>query len=200
MRLISGVIAWPFDSAATALPWKQSPPSTTSVCSGFCFSQGVDHRAQRGEPAASFESRPAVFVEELVVNLELRVNVGGVQDREVLRFPALHGRGCRRDRPHPRGPAGMRQAPDRAPRPCRSTRSAAGSHAGCCTWTLLSAPFLVASMAGVRTQSCCLSASMCAAGRPVRLRHTNSVIGVPNHASESSAAPPICVIRKLFTE
>ena len=85
-----GVIACPFDSAATALPWKQSPPSTTSVRSGFCSPQRVDHRAQRGEAASALEAGSSVLVEELVVDLELGVNVGRVQDGEVPRAATFH--------------------------------------------------------------------------------------------------------------
>ncbi len=54
------------------------------------LSQRVDHRAQRGEPAPAFEGGCALLVEELVVDLELRVNVGGVQNGEVRRVPRLH--------------------------------------------------------------------------------------------------------------
>ena len=54
------------------------------------LSQRVDHRAQRGKPASTFEGGSSLLVEELVVDLELRVNVGGVQNGDVLRLPGLH--------------------------------------------------------------------------------------------------------------
>ena len=54
------------------------------------LSQRVDHRAQRGKPASAFEGGSSLLVEELVVDFELRVNVGGVQNGDVLRFPRLH--------------------------------------------------------------------------------------------------------------
>ena len=54
--------------------------------------QRGDHRAQGGEPASALEDRTVVLVEELVVNVELRVDVGGLQDGDVLRLARLHGR------------------------------------------------------------------------------------------------------------
>src|SRR5262249_7695792 len=46
--------------------------------------QPVDHRAQRREATAALEDRSATLVEKLVVDIELRVDVGCVQDRNVL--------------------------------------------------------------------------------------------------------------------
>ena len=57
---------------------------------GILPPERVDHRAQGREAAAAPECRPSPLVEELVVDLDLRVNVGGVQYGEVLRFPRLH--------------------------------------------------------------------------------------------------------------
>src|SRR5262249_39652798 len=42
--------------------------------------QSVDQRAERGKTAAALEGRPLVLVEELVVDVELRVKIGGVQN------------------------------------------------------------------------------------------------------------------------
>jgi len=57
---------------------------------GILPSERVDHRAQGREAAAAPERRPSALVEELVVDLDLRVNVGGMQNGEVFRSPRLH--------------------------------------------------------------------------------------------------------------
>ena len=94
------------------------------------LSQRVDHRAQRGKPASALERRASPLVEELVVDLELRVNVGGVQNGEVLRFPRLHrlaaGQVGRRFAP---APAGLTRGPDPARGRAPSHRHAAGTRA-----------------------------------------------------------------------
>src|SRR5262245_11904355 len=46
--------------------------------------QSVDQRAERGKTAAALEGRPLVLVEELVVDVELRVNIGGVHKGDVV--------------------------------------------------------------------------------------------------------------------
>jgi hypothetical protein len=44
----------------------------------------VDHGAQRGKLSTPFERRPPVLIEELVVDVELSVNIGGIEDGDVL--------------------------------------------------------------------------------------------------------------------
>ena len=70
------------------------------------LSQGVDHRAQRGKPASTFEGGSSLLVEELVVDFELRVNVGGVQNGDV-RAPSPSS-------PPGFGPGRPARRPDRA--------------------------------------------------------------------------------------
>jgi hypothetical protein len=51
---------------------------------GVLAPQGVDHRSQRRKASTPLEDRSTLLPEELVVNIELRVDIGRVQDREVL--------------------------------------------------------------------------------------------------------------------
>ncbi len=57
---------------------------------GVFMPQRVEHRAKRRQPAAPFERRFSVLVEELVVDIELCVDVRGVQDGQVFGLPGLH--------------------------------------------------------------------------------------------------------------
>src|SRR5262249_19609644 len=53
---------------------------------GILPAQRVDHRAQGRETATPLKYRFPVFPEELVMDLELRVDVAGVKNRDVLRL------------------------------------------------------------------------------------------------------------------
>ena len=48
--------------------------------------QGIDHRLEHTIAATLLVHRLAVLQEELIVRVQLRMDVAGVQDRELLRF------------------------------------------------------------------------------------------------------------------
>jgi hypothetical protein len=57
--------------------------------------QRVDHRSQRCKPSTPLEYWLSLLPEELVVNVELRVDISRVQDRDVLCAAGANGAALR---------------------------------------------------------------------------------------------------------